>query len=106
MLIRSLVAFICIAVLALSSVVGGSESSTSPGSPTRGLGALGGSQGDIFDRVTHGTSVSEGGVKIHDASLGKAPLVVMIHGFPDFWYSWRHQMDALEDTFQVVPIDH
>ena len=63
------------------------------------------SQGDVFDRVTHGTAVSEGGVKIHYASLGKGPLVVMIHGFPDFWYSWRHQMDALAETFQVVAID-
>src|SRR6187455_1483121 len=62
-------------------------------------------QSDVFDRVTHGTAVSEGGVKIHYASLGKGPLVVMIHGFPDFWYSWRHQMDALAETFQVVAID-
>ncbi len=63
------------------------------------------SQDDIFDRVTHGHAVSEGGVKIHYASLGKGPLVVMIHGFPDFWYSWRHQMAALSQRFQVVAID-
>jgi epoxide hydrolase 4 len=62
-------------------------------------------QADVFDRVTHGYAVSEGGVKIHYASLGKGPLVVMIHGFPDFWYSWRHQMAALSDRFQVVAID-
>jgi pimeloyl-ACP methyl ester carboxylesterase len=62
-------------------------------------------QGDVFDRVTHGYAVSEGGVKIHYASLGKGPLVVMIHGFPDFWYSWRHQMEALSKNFQVVAID-
>jgi len=30
---------------------------------------------------------------------------VMIHGFPDFWYSWRKQMDALSDRYQVVAID-
>ena len=29
----------------------------------------------------------------------------MIHGFPDFWYSWRHQMGRLSDRFQVVAID-
>jgi pimeloyl-ACP methyl ester carboxylesterase len=58
-----------------------------------------------FDRVQHGYAVSEAGVKIHYATLGKGPLVVMIHGFPDFWYSWRHQMAALSDTFQVVAID-
>jgi len=62
-------------------------------------------QRDVFDRVTHGYAVSDGGVKIHYASLGKGPLVVMIHGFPDFWYSWRHQMEALADTHQVVAID-
>src|SRR5688572_32835424 len=62
-------------------------------------------QGDVFDRVTHGHAVSEGDVKIHYASLGKGPLVVMIHGFPDFWYSWRHQMAALSQNFQVVAID-
>ena len=62
-------------------------------------------QGDIFDKVTHGYATSEGGVKIHYASLGQGPLVVMIHGFPDFWYSWRHQMAALSQRFQVVAID-
>ena len=60
---------------------------------------------DIFDRVEHGYATSDGGVKIHYASLGKGPLVVMIHGFPDFWYSWRHQMAALSQSFQVVAID-
>ena len=60
---------------------------------------------EVFDRVTHGYATSEGEVKIHYASLGSGPLVVMIHGFPDFWYSWRHQMAALADRYQVVAID-
>jgi pimeloyl-ACP methyl ester carboxylesterase len=59
---------------------------------------------DVFTKVEHGY-VDNRGVKIHYASLGKGPLVVMIHGFPDFWYSWREQMAALSDTFQVVAID-
>ena len=29
----------------------------------------------------------------------------MIHGFPDFWYSWRHQMNALSGDYRVVAID-
>jgi pimeloyl-ACP methyl ester carboxylesterase len=37
--------------------------------------------------------------------LGEGPLVVMIHGFPDFWYSWRHQMAALSDRFKCVAMD-
>jgi pimeloyl-ACP methyl ester carboxylesterase len=62
-------------------------------------------QADLYDRVNHGYAVSEGGVKIHYASLGEGPLVIMIHGFPDFWYSWRHQMAGLSDRFHVVAID-
>jgi pimeloyl-ACP methyl ester carboxylesterase len=58
----------------------------------------------IEDRVTHGYADSNG-VKIHYATMGTGPLVVMIHGFPDFWYTWRAQMDGLADRFQVVAID-
>ncbi len=46
-----------------------------------------------------------GDVRIHYATAGEGPLVVMIHGFPDFWYSWRDQMAGLMDRFQVVAID-
>jgi epoxide hydrolase 4 len=61
---------------------------------------------DIEKRVEHGYADS-GGVKIHYAALGdkKNPLVVMIHGFPDFWYSWRDQMDALSTDYYAVAID-
>lgn len=59
---------------------------------------------DLMDRVEHGYADSDG-VKIHYATIGEGPLVVMIHGFPDFWYSWRHQMEALSSDFQVVAID-
>src|SRR3989440_5234835 len=45
------------------------------------------------------------GVKIHYVTLGKGPLVVMLHGFPDFWYTWREQMPALAKHFQVVAMD-
>lgn len=47
-----------------------------------------------------------GGVKIHYATMGQGPLVVMIHGFPDYWYTWRHQMEALAPSFQVVAMDN
>src|SRR6201988_4670406 len=61
---------------------------------------------DIEKLVEPGYADS-GGVKIHYAALGSkdAPLVVMIHGFPDFWYSWRDQIDALSRHYQVVAID-
>lgn len=59
---------------------------------------------DLESRVEHGYADSNG-VKIHYASLGKGPLIVMIHGFPDYWYSWRHQMEALSKNYHVVAID-
>lgn len=58
----------------------------------------------IEDRVEHGYATN-GDVKIHYASLGSGPLIVMIHGFPDFWYTWRHQMDALAGEYQCVAVD-
>ncbi|MEZ5402873.1 MAG: alpha/beta hydrolase [Bryobacteraceae bacterium] len=60
----------------------------------------------LEDRVEH-LYADSNGVKIHYAALGpkEAPLVVMIHGFPDFWYSWRHQMDALAKTHRVAALD-
>lgn len=59
---------------------------------------------DLHARVKHGFANSNG-VKIHYATLGKGPLVVMIHGFPDYWYTWRHQMKVLAEDHQVVAID-
>jgi len=61
-------------------------------------------QADIWDDVEHGMA-NNNGVNIHYASVGEGPLVVMIHGFPDFWYSWRTQMEGLQENFRVVAID-
>ena len=59
---------------------------------------------DVWSRVEH-CYADHAGVKIHYAALGSGPLVVMVHGFPDFWYSWRRQMVALADRFRVVAMD-
>jgi pimeloyl-ACP methyl ester carboxylesterase len=59
---------------------------------------------DLWDRVEHHYADSNG-VKIHYAALGKGPLIVMIHGFPDFWYTWRDQMGALSSQYRVVAVD-
>jgi pimeloyl-ACP methyl ester carboxylesterase len=59
---------------------------------------------DFPGRVGHGFT-ENGGVKIHYAELGEGPLVLMIHGFPDYWYSWRHQMAGLADAYRTVAVD-
>jgi pimeloyl-ACP methyl ester carboxylesterase len=59
---------------------------------------------EVWDEAQHGYADSDG-VKIHYATVGEGPLVVMIHGFPDFWYTWHEQMEGLEDNYKVVAID-
>lgn len=48
-----------------------------------------------------------GEVKIHYVSAGdpSKPLVVMVHGYPDIWYTWRHLMDELDEDYRVVAVD-
>jgi epoxide hydrolase 4 len=45
------------------------------------------------------------GIRMHYVIAGDGPLVLMLHGFPDFWYTWRHQLAALADQFTVVAPD-
>jgi pimeloyl-ACP methyl ester carboxylesterase len=49
--------------------------------------------------------VDSNGVKIHYVTQGEGPLIVMLHGFPDYWYTWRDQIPVLSKYFQVVAID-
>jgi pimeloyl-ACP methyl ester carboxylesterase len=44
--------------------------------------------------ITHRT-IQTNGIKMHIAEAGEGPLVLMVHGFPESWYSWRHQLPAL-----------
>jgi epoxide hydrolase 4 len=62
-------------------------------------------RGATIDAKVKDGFADSSGVKIHYASAGSGPLMVMIHGFPDFWYSWRDQMAALSDSYQCVAID-
>jgi pimeloyl-ACP methyl ester carboxylesterase len=51
-------------------------------------------------------SVDSNGIRLHLAEQGTGPLVLMCHGFPESWYSWRHQMQALADAgFHAVAPD-
>lgn len=69
------------------------------------LGAIA-TMADLFESVEH-KYANHGDVKIHYVATGdeSAPLVVMIHGFPDFWYTWRSQMEALQSDYRVVAVD-
>ena len=49
--------------------------------------------------------VDSNGVKIHYVTMGTGEPCILVHGFPDFWYTWRAQMPELAKHFQVVAID-
>jgi pimeloyl-ACP methyl ester carboxylesterase len=59
---------------------------------------------NFLDAVEHGY-VENKGVKIHYASMGTGPLMIMIHGFPDYWYTWRYQMAVLAEDYHCVAMD-
>ena len=54
---------------------------------------------------TH-NDVDANGISIHTVSAGEGPLVLFCHGFPESWYSWRHQLQAVADAgFHAVAMD-
>lgn len=50
--------------------------------------------------------LSANGIRIHCAEQGDGPVVLLVHGFPESWYSWRHQLPALAEAgYRAVAID-
>jgi pimeloyl-ACP methyl ester carboxylesterase len=50
--------------------------------------------------------VAANGSRFHVADIGAGPLVLLLHGFPEFWWSWRHQLPALAGAgFRAVAMD-
>jgi len=55
--------------------------------------------------TTH-RSLTVNGLSLHIAEQGTGPLVLLLHGFPESWYSWRHQIDGLAKAgYHVVAPD-
>src|SRR5215207_11702022 len=50
--------------------------------------------------------IEANGIKMRIAEMGKGPLVLFLHGFPESWYSWRHQLPALAKAgYHAAAID-
>jgi len=55
--------------------------------------------------VTH-RMIETNGIRLHVAEQGEGPLIILCHGFPECWYSWRHQLPALAKAgFRAVAPD-
>lgn len=54
---------------------------------------------------THGEATVNG-IRLHWVEMGSGPPVVLLHGFPEFWYAWRHQLPALAGAgYRAVAAD-
>ena len=57
------------------------------------------------DAWIHNNAVTNG-VRLHYVEQGEGPLVLLLHGFPEHWYSWRHQIGPLAEAgYRVVAPD-
>ena len=43
-------------------------------------------------------TIETNGIRMRIAGQGEGPLVLLLHGFPESWYSWRHQLPALAEA--------
>jgi pimeloyl-ACP methyl ester carboxylesterase len=58
-----------------------------------------------MDKIQH-KHVDVGGLNLHVAEIGSGPAVLLLHGFPEIWYSWRYQMIALAEAgFHAIAPD-
>jgi pimeloyl-ACP methyl ester carboxylesterase len=58
-----------------------------------------------MSQIQHRT-VETNGIRMHIAEQGAGPVVLLCHGFPESWYSWRHQLPALAEAgFHAVAPD-
>jgi pimeloyl-ACP methyl ester carboxylesterase len=49
--------------------------------------------------------ISTNGIKLHYVTEGSGSLLIFLHGFPEFWYSWRHQIPEFASDHKVVAPD-
>ncbi|XP_073683744.1 bifunctional epoxide hydrolase 2 [Garra rufa] len=58
------------------------------------------------ENVSHGYVTIKPGVRSHYVDMGDGPPVLLCHGFPESWFSWRYQIPALVDAgFRVLALD-
>jgi pimeloyl-ACP methyl ester carboxylesterase len=60
----------------------------------------------LYDGPWEHSFVSANGARFHVATAGDGPLVLLLHGFPQFWHAWCHQLPALADAgYRAAAVD-
>lgn len=60
----------------------------------------------MIDSRIQRREIHANGLKMHVAEAGEGPPVILCHGFPESWYSWRHQIIALAEAgFHAIAPD-
>jgi pimeloyl-ACP methyl ester carboxylesterase len=70
-----------------------------------GLAAMAGVLGQPDPPALSHEYADVNGVRLHYARAGKGPLVVFLHGFPEFWYEWKYQLAEFATDHTVVAPD-
>ncbi len=59
----------------------------------------------VLDGTWQHEYITSNGIRLHYVTQGEGPLMLMLHGFPEFWYSWRHQIPEFAKDYKVVALD-
>ena len=82
-------------------------SSSAPSSAPEGPGSVSGAPNLAAGFTDTFTSryVDTGAVRLHAVIGGEGPPLLLVHGWPEFWYAWRMVMPALARDFEVIAVD-
>ncbi len=59
----------------------------------------------MTEQSWHHETIDTNSIKLHYVTQGEGALILFLHGFPEFWYSWRHQIPELAKNYKVVAVD-
>ena len=58
-----------------------------------------------LESIVTSVVIHSNGTKLHCMTAGTGRLAILLHGFPDFWYTWRAQVPRWSQSFKVVAVD-
>ena len=56
---------------------------------------------ELFDEIEE-KLIKTNGIKLHTVMIGEGPPLVLLHGFPDFWYGWKSVISGLKKNYKLI----